>query len=126
VLHVHHVPGGSTPDFVADAQPSYVKWGLSDDLSFQPTTADNLPTMYPELDDLPEFSSVERRRFEIPRHYSTASYIGWLETDSLVNTLDAASRRAFLNEIEQLIESKYAGAVDRNYVYEIVAAQSAS
>jgi SAM-dependent methyltransferase len=126
IVHVHHVSGGGTPDFVADTQPYYVKWGLHKDPSFLLPTASRLPPMYLELDDLPEFSSVERRRFEIARRYSTASYIGWLETDSLVNTLDAESRRDFLNAIQQLIESKYGGAVDRNYVYEVIAAQRGS
>src|SRR5262245_13591337 len=33
ILHTHHVAGG-TADFFADAQPIYVKWGMSPDLSF--------------------------------------------------------------------------------------------
>ncbi|HEY7974360.1 MAG TPA: class I SAM-dependent methyltransferase, partial [Ktedonobacterales bacterium] len=90
--HVHHVRGG-TAGFFADTQPYYLQWGLSDDLSFQPPTPGNLPTMYPELDHLPEFRCVERRRFEIPRSHSTAAYIGWLSTDSLVNSLNDESRR---------------------------------
>ena len=46
ILHVHHVRGG-TPGFFADTQPYYLKWGLSDDLSFQPPAPDTVPTMYP-------------------------------------------------------------------------------
>ncbi len=126
IVHAHHVRGGGTPDFAADSQPHYAKWGLHKDRSFQLPTASRLPPMYMELDDLPEFSSVERRRFEIARRYSTASYIGWLETDSLVNTLAAESRRDFLDAIQQLIESKYGGEVDRNYVYEVIAARRGS
>jgi SAM-dependent methyltransferase len=123
ILHVHHVSGGGSPDFFADTQPCYVKWGLSRDPSFLPPTANCVASMYPELDDLPEFSSVERRRFEIARRYSTTSYIGWLETDSLINTLATASRRDFLEAIRHVIESKYGGAVERNYVYEVIAAE---
>jgi SAM-dependent methyltransferase len=126
IVHTHHVRGGGSPDFDADTQSYYVKWGLHGGPSFLPPTASSLPLMYPELDDLPEFSSVERRRFEIARRYSTASYVGWLETDSLVNTLDAESRRDFLDAIHQLIEAKYGGVVDRNYVYEVIAAQRGS
>ena len=80
--------------------------------------------MYPELENRPEFSHVVRRRFEIPKAYSAASYIGWLTTDSLVNTLDEESRRGFLHDIEQLIDAKYHGTVVRNFVYELIAAQT--
>lgn len=124
ILHVHHVRGG-TPGFFEATQPYYLKWGLSDDPSFQPTAPDNVPTMYPELDQLPEFRAVERHHFEIPRSHSTASYIGWLNTDSLVNSLDDTSRRGFLKDIEHLIESEYNGEVIRNAVYDVIVAQRA-
>ena len=103
-----------------------MKWGLSDDPFFQPTTPAEVPTMYPELDQLPQFSSVGRHRFELPQTYSTASYVGWLMTDSLVNSLDDKSRRGFLEDIERLIESKYNGTVARNFVYEVITAQRTS
>lgn len=117
ILHVHHVRGG-TPGFFADTQPYYMKWGLSNDLSLQPPAPDHIPTMYPELDSLPSFCSVERHHFEIPMRHSTASYIGWLHTDSLVNSLNEQERAGFLQDIGRLIESKYHGQVVRNFVYE--------
>jgi hypothetical protein len=42
-----------------------------------------------------------------------------------VNSLDEASRRGFLLDIERLIESKYNGEVTRNYVYEVIVAERA-
>jgi hypothetical protein len=82
--------------------------------------------MYPELGELQEFSSVERHRFEIPMRHSTASYVGWLRTDSLVNSLDDEARRGFLQDIEQLIDSKYHGTVARSLVYDVTVARRAS
>ena len=125
ILHVHHVGGGS-PGFFADTQPLYVKWGMSDDPSYRLPAPNDAPTMYPELDQLPEYRAVERHRFEIPMHHTTTSYVGWLTTDSLVNTLDSESRRGFLQDMQRLIKSKYNGAVTRNYVYEIVVAERAA
>jgi SAM-dependent methyltransferase len=125
ILHVHRVRGG-TPGFLADMQPLYLKWGMSDDPSFQPTAPDNAPIIYPEVDQLPAFCAVERRRYEVPMTYSTTAYLGLLRTDSLVNGLDDESRRGFLQDSEQLVETKYGGEVVRNYVYELVAAQRAS
>jgi len=125
IVHAHHVKGG-TPGFFADTQPSYIKWGLSDDPFFEPTAPADAPDMYPELEQLPEFTSVERHPFEVPRSLSTASYIGWLNTDSLVLSLDDESRRGFLRDIEGLIESKYHGTAARNFVYEVISAQRAT
>ena len=125
ILHVHHVDGG-TPGFFADTQPLYVKWGMSDDPSYQLPAPNEVPAMYEELHTLPEFVSVQRLRFEIPQRHTTTSYIGWLTTDSLVNTLDDESKRGFLLDIERLVESRYNGEVSRNYVYEIVTAEGAS
>ncbi|HEY7106457.1 MAG TPA: methyltransferase domain-containing protein [Acidimicrobiia bacterium] len=122
ILHVHHVRGG-TPGFFEDTQPSYVTWGLSDDPFFEPTAPADAPTMYPELDDLDEFGSVARRRFEIPIALTTSSYVGWLRTDSLVNSLDDDARRGFLRDIEALIETRYDGSVVRNFVYELIVAR---
>jgi SAM-dependent methyltransferase len=125
ILHVHHVRGG-TPGFFADTHPFYLKWGLSDDHFFQPTTPENAPIMYPELDQWPEFRAVVRHRYEIPRSYSTAAYIGMLRTDSLINSLSEEPRHGFLEDIEHLIELNYSGEVARNYVYEVITAQRAS
>ena len=125
ILHAHHVKGG-TLGFFEDTQPVYVKWRLSDDPSFQLTEPDKTPAMYPELDRLPEFTSVKRRYFEIPRTHSAASYIGWLSTDSLILGLDEQSRRGFLEDMRQLIESEYRGEVSRNWVYEVITAERAT
>jgi SAM-dependent methyltransferase len=122
ILHVHHV-GGGTLGFFADTQPLYVKWGMSDDPLYQLPAPTEVPAMYEELDSLPEFCSVQRHRFEIPTHHTTQTYIGWLMTDSLVNTLDDASKRGFLHDMQTLIKSKYGGEVTRNYVYEVIVAE---
>ncbi len=104
VVHVHHVKGG-TPGFFGDTQPFYLRWGLSDDPSFEPPAPKDAPIMYAELEDQPEFGAVQRHRFEIPRRHTTDSYVGWLKTDSLVSSLDPESRQGFLNDIETLIDT---------------------
>jgi len=124
IVHVHHVRGG-TSGFFEDTQPIYMKWGLSDDPFFQPPWATELSPMYPELDHLAEYGSVQRHRVEIPRTLSATSYVGWLKTDSLVLSLSPKLRQRFLNDIAHLIESKYNGEASRNRVYEVVVAQRA-
>jgi SAM-dependent methyltransferase len=120
--NAHHVRGG-TPGFFEEVQPYYIKWGLSDDPFFQPPTPADAPIMYPELDGRSEYSSVERRRFEIPRRHTAESYVGWLRTDSMVATLDKESRQGFLSDIGQLITTRYDCLVSRNFLYEVVTAE---
>ena len=125
LLQLHHVRGG-TDGFFADTQPYYRRWGLSDDPLFELPDPHELPGSYPELDERLEFRHVERYRFEIPMRHTTASYVGWLRTDSLVNSLDANSRAEFLAEIERLIALRYHGAVERNLLYELIVAKRVS
>jgi SAM-dependent methyltransferase len=120
VVHAHHVKGG-TPGFFGDTQRFYQRWGLSDDPSFEPPAPDDVPVIYPELDERSEFGRVQRHRFEIPRRHTTVSYVGWLKTDSLILSLDPQARQGFLNDIEELIDTKYDGRVSRNFVYEVIA-----
>jgi cyclopropane fatty-acyl-phospholipid synthase-like methyltransferase len=122
VVVTHHVQGG-TPDFFTDAQPYYVKWGLSTDRTFRPPAPDHLLPTFRELDQRSEFQAVERQWLEIPMLHTTESYVGWLSTDSLVNTLDKATRRRFLDDIGYLIRSRYNGTVVRNFVYEVITAR---
>jgi SAM-dependent methyltransferase len=125
LVHVHHVRGG-TPGFFEDTQPFYQRWGLSDDPFFQPATVAGTPLMYPELDERPEFGPVQRHRFEIPRRHTAESYVGWLRTDSLVSSLAGEARQGFLGDIGRLIETKYGGAVSRNFLHEVITAAKAS
>lgn len=121
IVHVHHVRGG-TPGFFEDTQPHYIKWGLTDPL-FRPPKASELAPMYPELDLLAEYESVQHYRFELLRTLSTTSYVGWLKTDSLVLSLSPKQRQGFLDDMTYLIESKYNGEASRNRVYEVIVAQ---
>ena len=123
ILQMHHVSGG-TPGFFEATQPFYRRWGLSDG-GFELPAPSGAPVMYPELDEAPEWSSVTRRRFEITMRHSTATYVGWLRTDSLVSGLDPDARSGFLHDIEQLIASRYRGSVERNFVYDLIVATRA-
>jgi hypothetical protein len=52
--------------------------------------------------------------------------VGWLNTDSLILSLDEDRRDGFLQDIEKLIDSRYQGQVSRNFVYEIIIAHKAA
>ena len=116
ILHAHHVRGG-TPGFFEAAQPLYVKAGLGD-ATFRLPAPDELAPSYPEL------TSAQRQSFEIPMTLSTAGYVGWLETDSMIATLDELSRRAFLGDMRQLIAGDFHGEVARNWLYEVISVKN--
>ena len=65
---------------------------------------------------------MQRERFHIPTRYTTDEYVGMLQTDSLVNTLDPDARARFLDEIASLIDGSFGGVIERSYVYELIVA----
>ena len=67
---------------------------------------------------------MSRRRYEIPRQHTTESYVGWLRTDSLVLSLDNQARAGFLADIATLIDRKFQGHVERNFVYDVATART--
>ncbi len=121
LVHPHHVLDGN-PGFFRDTSRCYVRWGLGDDPLWLPPSPDDLPAMYQELDARPEYASVERHRFDATRRYTTESYIGLLQTDSLILGLDGAPRAGFLADLAELVESHYGGEVSWRTVYEVVLA----
>ena len=59
----------------------------------------------------------------MPTRYTTVEYVGLLQTDSLVNTLDPDPRGRFLADIASLIDDSFRGVVERNYLYELIVAE---
>ncbi|HEV2360910.1 MAG TPA: class I SAM-dependent methyltransferase [Acidimicrobiales bacterium] len=119
LLNTHHVRGG-TPGLVERSQPIYIRWGLSDDPFFQPTTAADAPLLYGEIDDLPEFGPLERWRHEEEISFTTETYVGLLQTDSVVNGADDTDRAGFLRDMRELLDTEFGGRFTRNYLHEIV------
>lgn len=124
VVHPHHVAGPS-PGFFADTNKIYIKWGLSDDPDWAPAAAAAVAPVYPEIEREAGVEKVARHRFEVAQRFTTASYVGLLQTDSLILGLAPEARQGFLDDIAQLVASRYGGEVWRNFVYEVVAARKA-
>lgn len=123
VVHPSHVAGG-TPGLTAATNPLYVAAGLSSDPDFALPAPGDVPAAYPELDGHPGFSSVTRARRLVTRRSTTASYLGLLRTDSLVNTLEPGAREAFLAGVGRVVDA-LGGAVSRRFLYEVVVARRA-
>lgn len=116
---------GAGDSFVRESQQCYLRWGLSDDPDFTLPPAAEIPPAYPDLDDHPRIVGVSRRRYEDDRRYTTQEWIGLLRTDSLVLGPGEAERKGFLADVGELIDSRYAGEIERRFLYEVVVARTA-
>lgn len=124
IVHPHHVKGDN-PGWFSDTNKYYMKWGLSDDPSFEPPAAADTPAVYPELEQRADFTCVCRHRFGKRRRFTTQTYVGMLGTDSLILGLEDSSRQGFLEDIARLIDSRYDGEVTWDSLYEVVIAYKA-
>lgn len=121
-VYPHHVQGADS-SFSRETQTYYLKWGLSTDPDWRTPEEDEVPAVYPDIDQCDDFARVERRRIRRTMRYTTEEYAGLLSTDSLVLTLTPKAREEFLAAIRSLVDSRYDGQVSRDYLYEIVAAR---
>ena len=119
VVHPHSVFGG-TEQFFLDSQSAYVKWVPGTEPGFRMPAAENVPEMYVEIDHCDQFELVSRHRQTAEVPFTTSSYVGMLETDSMIRALAPASRDGFLADIGTLIDARYDGSVTRKYVYELI------
>jgi SAM-dependent methyltransferase len=118
---IHHVRGG-TPGFVARSNEVYHRFGLSDPEFELPRARDVAPS-YLEVDESGYFDRITRTPFALTRRMDTAHYIGHLNTDSLILTLDEHRRRRFLATLARLVDTEFDGQIARRYVYDVVVAR---
>lgn len=116
IVNGHHVLGG-TAGFPEASQELYLKWGLSDDPTFELPSADTLPVMYGELAEGEEFEELERHRFEALLHFTTESLIGWMHTDSLILGVDEPARQGFLEDMRAFTDQRYGGEVTKRFLF---------
>jgi SAM-dependent methyltransferase len=119
VIHTHWGVGTHRDAFSARSQFCYERWEPEAEPAFVPPVTADLPTSSPELDDSPNFASIEHRLYEQVNHYSTASYLDLLRTFSNIQGLDAAAREGLLTCLGQLIDSEFNGKLARSDTREL-------
>lgn len=123
-IYPHHIQDKNA-DFVQSTHTYYLKWGLSTDPNWHPPDATEISAMYRDIDECPDFASVERYRIRNTLEFTRSEYVGLLRTDSLVLALTDTAREGFLADMTALIDTHYAGVVFRDYLYEIVVGRKA-
>lgn len=120
-----HYVSGQHVSFFEDTQRYYVKWGLSTDPYFHLPEASLVRTKYQDIDECPDFSTVERHYIPKTRTFTLDEYVGLLQTDSLILALPHAARDGFLTDIAELIDTRYEGVIARDFLYEVTVGRKA-
>ncbi|HII82003.1 MAG TPA: class I SAM-dependent methyltransferase, partial [Ferroplasma sp.] len=108
IIETHHVNGG-TENFFIDSQTCYKRYDSNTPDTFQLPDPTGVVARKYEEEMKKYFNTVISRFYEQEVQYSTAEYQKLLRTYSDVLAMDEESRKALLDCIAEIIESKYAG-----------------
>jgi SAM-dependent methyltransferase len=110
--------------FAAESQACYARWDPTYDSSLRPLGPDDVPEFSDELAQSRLFETVVHRRHFCRREYEARAYCDLLATFSNILAFDAESRQGFLQCIERLIESRFAGRIVRADVHDLWVART--
>jgi len=114
----HHVAGG-TERFFQDVQRCYERWDPTTATGPRLPPAHEVASETDEIDRSGLFGPVEFRSYERDRPYTTAEYLDVLRTYSGHQTLDPDALDGLLRCIEELIDDRYSGRVEKRYLNEL-------
>ena len=117
-IATHHVAGGTEAFFVG-VQACYERWDPDTPPGLRLPAAAEVPAVDDELDRSGRFGSVEFRRYEWERSYSTAGYLEVLCTYSGHRALKPAARARLLGCIAELIDARFGGRISKRYLTEL-------
>lgn len=69
-VYPHHVRGADS-SFSRETQTYYLRWGLSTDPDWRVPEEDEVPTVYPDIDQCAGFTRVKRRRIRRTTRYTS-------------------------------------------------------
>lgn len=110
-------------DFFAASQDCYLRFDPDTVPGFRLSSAAEVPSAYPELDDSPLFAAVQRRRHTWEVIYTAERFCALLSTYSNHIDLPADRRAGLLACIATLIGTRFGGAITKRYLAELVVAR---
>ena len=125
IIETHHVNGG-TEQFFIDSQTCYKLSDPDTPDNFRLPDPDRVITRKYEGETKKWFSTVLSRVYEQEVQYSAEEYQKLLRTYSDVLAMSEESRKVLLDCIAETIETKYAGYIRKNYLFELFVAQRKS
>lgn len=114
----NHVAGG-TERFFQDVQRCYARWDPTTATGFRVPPADDIASESGEIDRSGLFGPVTFKRYERDRPYTTAQYLDVLRTYSGHQTVEPDALDGLLRCIEELIDDRYNGRIEKRYLNEL-------
>ncbi|BEL04362.1 class I SAM-dependent methyltransferase [Actinoplanes sichuanensis] len=114
LIDTDHVAGG-TPGFFVDAQNCYERFDPATTPGWRQPTAVDILDDPSEIDRSQRFGTVQFRRNEWERSYTTRSYLDLLRTYSSTWALPQPSRDGLLACLGHLSDRNHAGKVSKRY-----------
>lgn len=124
IIHTEHVSDDAGDTFFHASQPLYDRYTSSEPAhtpeAFRlPVTSDLKP---PYIDES-LFSKKDFYVFPVTISYTAAGYAGLLSTYSPIIALASSKRQQFLRGIEQLINDKFGGSIQKRLAFTLAIAQ---
>lgn len=123
IISTHHVAGG-TSGFFDEVQECYERFDPSTPPGLRLTPGDDITDDPNEFDESGRFGSVEFRRYDLQRTYTTDEYRDLLSTYSGHMAMPEAQRGALLHCIATVANSSYGGEVTKRYLTRLALAHT--
>jgi SAM-dependent methyltransferase len=117
-----HVAGG-TEQFFIDSQECYERWDPRTAPGFRLTPANDIAPDTAAIDASGWFEECSHRRFEWLRTYTTQLYMDVLNTYAGNLAMSQADRNGLFACIEQLLEKRYGGVIEKAYLCDLIVAR---
>ena len=125
IIETHHVNSG-TMQFFKDSRTCYKLYDPNIPDNFRLPDPDGVITRKYEEEMKKSFRTALSRVYEQEVQYTSAEYQNLLRTYSDVLAMSEESRKVLLDCIAETIETKYAGYIRKNYLFELFVAQRKS
>lgn len=124
VIETHHVAGGSNR-FFADVQQCYERYDPATPPGLRLSAADEVPYLA-DTDGSELFEPAIFHRWEWGERYSAGRYLNLLRTYSGHRALPEPARTNLLDCIDELIKTRYGGAITKQYLTQLWLARRAA
>jgi SAM-dependent methyltransferase len=117
-----HVAGG-TEQFFIDTQDCYERWDPRTPAGLRLTPADQIKPHTADIEASGLFAPPKHRRYLWEREYTTAMYLDVLSTYAGNLAMQPAAREGLFACIEQLLQTKYNGRIQKAYLCDLIVAK---
>lgn len=124
IIHAHHVSDEKGDEFFIASQPIYDRFGYTDN-NQKPKLLKN-DALKPDDVDTRLFKLVHFQIFPVVITYTASQFVKLLNTFSNHLASDKETQRAFYAEMENFINEKYEGRIDKYFTMSLTVAKNSN